>query len=90
MKFFYVRLTTISDIKLFNMAACQQPFDIDILAGRYIVDAKSIMGILSLDPDKPLRIEVHGTAEDGEAFYKQVEAYVVEGPAAKSAEKQGI
>ena len=83
MKFFYVHLTSIKAVKLFNSAACGEPFDIDIYSGRYIVDAKSIMGILSLDLDKPIRIEIHGTEEDAASFFKKVESFVVENPAGK-------
>ena len=32
--------------------------DIDVVSGRHIVDAKSIMGIFSLDLTKPLRIRI--------------------------------
>ena len=81
MNSFYVHLDSISTVKQFNSSACAQPFDIDIISGRYTVDAKSIMGILSLDLDKPIRIEVHGTAEDGKTFYRKVESFVVTPPA---------
>ncbi len=77
MKFFHVLLTSINDVKQFVNAACEQPFDIDILAGRYIIDAKSIMGIFSVDLAKPIRVEVHGTEEDGKAFYEQIKEFVV-------------
>ncbi|MCL2747620.1 MAG: HPr family phosphocarrier protein [Oscillospiraceae bacterium] len=84
MKFFYVLLNSIAAVKRFNSSACGEPFDIDIYSGRYIVDAKSIMGILSLDLDRPVRIEIHGTNEDGAAFYKKVESFVVDNPVSES------
>ncbi len=77
MKSFEVLLTSIADVKKFVNAACEQPFDIDIVSGRYIIDAKSIMGIFSIDLAKPIRVEVHGTEEDAEAFHAAVEQFVV-------------
>lgn len=77
MNFFHVLLTSINDVKQFVNAACEQPFDIDILAGRYIIDAKSIMGIFSVDLTKPIRVEIHGTDEDCKAFYEKVKDYIV-------------
>ena len=78
MKFFHVLLTSIGNVKQFVNAACSEPFDIDVVAGRYIIDAKSIMGLFSLDLAKPIRVEVHGTEEDSAAFYKKVEAFIVD------------
>ncbi|MDR3207267.1 MAG: HPr family phosphocarrier protein [Oscillospiraceae bacterium] len=78
MKIFHVQLTSISDVKQFVNAACDQPFDIDIMAGRYIIDAKSIMGIFSLDLGKPIRVEIHGTDEDAADFYEKVKDFATE------------
>lgn len=78
MKTFRVQLSSISDVKEFVNCACQQPFDIDVVSGRYIIDAKSIMGIFSIDLSKPINVEVHGTDEDGETFYGGVKKFVVQ------------
>jgi len=72
MKSFLIQLSSISDVKRFVNSACLQPFDIDIVSGRYIVDAKSIMGIFSLDLSKPITVQIHGTEEDGRIFYESV------------------
>ena len=76
MKSFFVQLHSIGDVKRFVNAACGQPFDIDIVSGRYIVDAKSIMGLFSLDLSKQIAVEVHGTEEDGRVFYEAVKEFV--------------
>lgn len=78
MKVFDVQLASINDVKAFVNAACLQPFDIDIVSGRYIIDAKSIMGIFSVDLAKPIRVEIHGTDEDAQAFYNTVKDFIVE------------
>jgi hypothetical protein len=51
-------------------------FDVDLASGRYIVDAKSIMGIFSLDLMNPITMTVHSDSCD--AFLKKVEAFIVE------------
>ncbi|MCL2085163.1 MAG: HPr family phosphocarrier protein [Oscillospiraceae bacterium] len=77
MKLFDVQLASISDVKSFVNAACLQPFDIDIVSGRYIIDAKSIMGIFSVDLSKPIRVEVHGTDEDGQTFCEAIKEFII-------------
>ena len=77
MRIFNVLLSSISDVKQFVTAACDQPFDIDVIAGRYVLDAKSIMGIFSVDLSRPVRVEIHGTEEDCAYFYKLVSKFVV-------------
>lgn len=54
-----IQLSTIEDVKRFVNAVNLYDFDIDLSAGRYKVDAKSIMGIFSLDLSKPMDIEIH-------------------------------
>ena len=78
MKTFNVQLTSINDVKQFVNAACSQMCDIDLISGRYIIDAKSIMGIFSIDLAKPIKVEVQGTDEEYKAFKDAVKDYVVE------------
>ena len=51
-------LKTISDVKAFVNSVAKYDFDVDLLSGRYAVDAKSIMGIFSLDLDEPIVLEI--------------------------------
>ncbi|HIX28297.1 MAG TPA: HPr family phosphocarrier protein [Candidatus Blautia stercoravium] len=46
----------IEDIKEFVNAACRCDFDIDIISDRLTIDAKSILGVLSLECNKKLRV----------------------------------
>lgn len=73
-----IQLTSIADVKAFVNAACVQPFDIDVVSGRYIIDAKSIMGIFSLDLAKSIRVEVHGTEQDAQTFFASIKPFIVE------------
>ena len=46
-------------VKKFVDIANEKPYDIELLSGKYIVNAKSIMGIFSLDLTKPLVMVAH-------------------------------
>lgn len=59
MKTVKIRLSTIEDVRDFVEVVRQFEGDIDLSSGRYIVDAKSIMGIFSLDLTKPIKVEAH-------------------------------
>ena len=50
---------TIEQVKQFNQAITPFACDFDLISGRYIVDAKSLLGIYSLDLSKPLELLVH-------------------------------
>ncbi len=54
-----IMLNSINDVKAFVNMVNKYDFDIDLSSGRYVVDAKSIMGIFSLDLSKPIQLEVH-------------------------------
>jgi len=75
---FKIMLSSINDVKQFVNAANDQPCDIDIVSGRYVIDAKSIMGIFSIDLAKAITVEVHGTQGDVENFREAVKDYIVE------------
>ncbi|MCL2546575.1 MAG: HPr family phosphocarrier protein [Oscillospiraceae bacterium] len=77
MKEFNVLLNSINDVKLFVNTAAAQMFDIDIVSGRYVIDAKSIMGLFSIDLTKPVKVSVQGTDEEGAEFYAQIKQFVV-------------
>lgn len=77
MKKFLIKLSTIDDVKNFVTAANMQCADIDVVSGRYVIDAKSILGLFSLDLSKPVEVTVHGTEKDAEDFYNAVKDVVV-------------
>ena len=77
MKEIKILLNSINDVKYFVNAATEQLFDIDIVSGRYVVDAKSIMGIFSIDLTKPIMIEVHGSDEEAAEFFEKIKQFEV-------------
>ena len=66
MKTVQISLNSIDKVKSFVNTISQFDYDFDIVSGRYVIDAKSIMGIFSLDLSKPIDLTVHaeGDAED--------------------------
>lgn len=69
-----VYLPTIEDAKEFVAAASKCDFDIDIFYNRIIIDAKSILGVLSLDLKRVLTVEFNGEDEEFEAFLEKKSA----------------
>ena len=62
MKTVQISLNSIDKVKSFVNAITQFEFDFDLVSGRYVIDAKPIMGIFSLDLSKPIELVIH--AED--------------------------
>ncbi len=63
MKTIQISLNSIDKVKSFVNDISKFDFDFDLVSGRYVIDAKSIMGIFSLDLSKPIDLNIH--AEDG-------------------------
>lgn len=59
-----IRLSSVNDVKDFVSAVNFCSCELDIEADRYIIDAKSIMGIFSLDLSKPLLLKINSTDEN--------------------------
>ncbi|MCD8391035.1 MAG: HPr family phosphocarrier protein [Firmicutes bacterium] len=53
-----IQLQSLDEVKEFNRAALENHGDITLFSGKYIIDGKSIMGILSMDLSKPIKVEV--------------------------------
>ena len=59
MKTVQISLNSIDKVKSFVNAITQFEFDFDLISRRYVIDAKSIMGIFSLDLSKPIDLAIH-------------------------------
>lgn len=62
MKTVQISLNSIDKVKAFVNDITRFDYDFDLVSGRYVIDAKSIMGIFSLDLSKPIDLNIH--AED--------------------------
>ena len=76
MKSFYIKLLTIEDIRNFVDVVTRQDFDIDLSSGRYVVDAKSIMGIFSLDLMNKILLTAH--SDNTEKLEEELAKFIVE------------
>lgn len=59
MKSISINLRMAGDVKDFVNIVGQFNYDVDLRSGRYVVDAKSLLGIFSLDLSKPITLEIH-------------------------------
>lgn len=70
-----ININTINDVKDFVTIVSRCEYDVDIVSGRYAIDAKSIMGIFSLDLSKELTLNIHG--DDCADFLDAIKKYIV-------------
>ena len=54
-----VLINSITRVKAFALAASTLPFDVSACSGKYVVDAKSIMGLFSLDLSKEIEVVIY-------------------------------
>ncbi len=71
-----VLLESIADVKEFVSTVTMYDFDVDLVSGRYAVDAKSIMGIFSLDLSNKIELVAH--TDDAEKFLSDIKKFVVD------------
>ena len=76
MKKIKVLLGSINDVKKFVNVVSKYDFDVDLTSERYVVDAKSIMGIFSLDLSKPITLDIH--SENCDNFIAEIKEFEVE------------
>lgn len=60
---FTVKLNMISDIKDFLAETSKIVEDVDLQKNRYVVDAKSIVGVFTLDLSEPVKVIIHSEDE---------------------------
>lgn len=78
MKTVLISLNSIDKVKSFVNDITRFDNDFDLVSGRYVIDAKSIMGIFSLDLSKEIELNVHSTKEDElENILKTLDPYIV-------------
>lgn len=71
----FIMLDSIAAVKEFVTTVSKYDFDVDLESGRYAIDAKSIMGIFSLDLSKKIKLVVH--SDDCEAFMAEIAKFTV-------------
>ena len=77
MKTVQISLNSIDKVKSFVNDITKFDCDFDLVSGRYVIDAKSIMGIFSLDLSKPIDLNIH--AESGiEEILNTLAPYIID------------
>ena len=69
-----IMLNSIDKVKNFVNDVTKFDSDFDLISGRYVIDAKSIMGIFSLDLSKPITLNIHST-NDVEKILETLKPY---------------
>ena len=76
MKTVTISLNSIDKVKAFVNDITKFDSDFDLVSGRYVIDAKSIMGIFSLDLSKPIDLNIH-SEDDVNAILDVLKPYLV-------------
>ena len=77
MKTVSISLNSIDKVKAFVNDISKYDFDFDLVSGRYVIDAKSIMGIFSLDLSKPINLNVHAEGSSLDEVLKVLAPYII-------------
>ena len=71
-----IKLSLSENVKAFNAIVNRYGFDVDLRSGRHVVDAKSLLGIFSLDLARPVTVEIYDDSCD--AFIEEIKPFVVD------------
>ncbi len=72
-----IMLNSIDKVKNFVNDITRFDSDFDLVSGRYVIDAKSIMGIFSLDLSKPINLSIHSDS-DLDQIMETLKPYIIE------------
>ena len=75
MKEIKIKLSNVQDIREFVNQVILADYDVDLIQGRYVIDAKSIMGIFSLDLLSPIELVAH--SENADALIEGIKKFIV-------------
>ena len=76
MKTCKISLNSIDKVKAFVNEISKFDCDFDLVSGRYVIDAKSIMGIFSLDLSKPIDLNIHADSNIDDIL-AALDAYII-------------
>ncbi len=76
MKTANIRLSLVENVNKFVNIVSRYPFEMDLRAGRHVVDAKSILGIFSLDLSRPIALEIY--SDDCDQLMEEIKPFLEE------------
>ncbi|MCD8150540.1 MAG: HPr family phosphocarrier protein [Clostridiales bacterium] len=65
-------------VKSFVKDISRFDYDLDLISGRYVIDAKSLLGIFSLDLSRPIELSIHADDEQAAEVIEALKAYIAE------------
>lgn len=71
----YVSLGTIESVKKFVAKITQFDEDFELIQGKYVIDAKSVLGIFSIDLSKPVLLRINAEGDRLEQIKKAVKEF---------------
>ena len=77
MKTVHISLNSIDKVKAFVNEITKFDNDFDLVSGRYVIDAKSIMGIFSLNLSKPIELNIH-SENNADEILEVLAPYIVD------------
>ena len=78
----YVYFSTVMEVKRFVESISPLEGDFDLIDGRYIVDARSLMGIFGMNLTKPVQLRIH---KNSKKAIQAIKSFIVEEPVAPAA-----
>ena len=76
MKSVMIRLSLVENVNNFVNIVTRYPYEMDLRAGRHVVDAKSILGIFSLDLARPITLEIY--SDDCSDLLEQIKPFLTQ------------
>ena len=70
-------LNSVDKVKEFVSIVAKYEEEMDLVSGRKVIDAKSIMGIFCIDLSNPITLRIHGRNENAQEIIAAIGAYVV-------------
>lgn len=73
----YILIDTMKKMVDFNKKLQNSKADIDFVSGQFVIDAKSLVGIMALDISHPIKMQITGFDEDINKILEEIEPYIV-------------
>ena len=71
-----IRLDSINDVKQFVQTLTQYDDEFELVSNKYVVDAKSILGIFSIDLSQPVLLRIHAEGEKKDCILNEIQKYL--------------
>ena len=73
-----IRLDSINDVKQFVQTLTQYDDEFELVSNKYVVDAKSILGIFSIDLSQPVLLRIHAEGEEKDCILNEIQKYLIQ------------